>query len=347
MSNIFLNILLRSSKRESNYELLRLFAQFLIVLYHICYIWQGELAHSAFFRSICIFLHTGVVIFILLSGYFTIKASTKGLVKFLGIFIVYDLIEVAFNIADSKTIFDILKELLLISNTHYWFIKTYLFLYLISPFINRWLHTATQRERWYMLFVFSFIACYIATMGGDPTLKDGKNLVNFIFIYLVGYEISQFESRLYSISIYKLVVMLFALNSLLISSSFFFYDTIIGKLLLRLSFPYCSPFLLVNSVLIIIIFGRFKFKAPIINYMAESALAVYLIHGSRPIMPNIHTAVACAAQNITNSNILLLFLYAAYSLIVVFSCIFIDKLLTPLWLAINHLGRNLSGITSK
>ena len=62
------------TQRNSAFELLRILSQVFIVLYHICYIWQGkEYSNQPFFQAVSIPLHIGVVVFVLLSGYFTIK----------------------------------------------------------------------------------------------------------------------------------------------------------------------------------------------------------------------------------------------------------------------------------
>lgn len=127
----------KGRKRQSQYELLRLISQFYIVLYHICYMWQGSLKNNPFFQAIGIPLHIGVIIFVLLSGFFTINATSKGLIKLLGIFIVYDSSEIIYNLINTDSIRQSIKHLALLSDTHFWFIKTYLilFAYILYTFL--------------------------------------------------------------------------------------------------------------------------------------------------------------------------------------------------------------------
>lgn len=161
-----------------------------IVLYHICYIWQGkEYSSQAFFQAVSIPLHIGVVVFVLLSGYFTIKLRISGLVKLLGIFFVYCLPEVVYSVTTANGPLHVIRSLMFFSNSHFWFVKTYLYLFLVSPMINLWLKNASERQRWYMVAVFAFIACYMATSMGDKSLSTGKNLTNFIYFYLVGNQL--------------------------------------------------------------------------------------------------------------------------------------------------------------
>ena len=80
MINNFLrqNSKIAVNQRESSFELLRILSQVFIVLYHICYLWQGkEYSCQPFFQAVSTPLHIGVVVFVLLSGYFTIKLSKR------------------------------------------------------------------------------------------------------------------------------------------------------------------------------------------------------------------------------------------------------------------------------
>lgn len=90
------------------------------MLYHICYIWQGKVHSSQpFFQAVSIPLHIGVVIFVLLSGYFTIKLKASGAVKLLGIFGIYCLPEVIFSITESKDTLHTIRSLMIFSNSHF------------------------------------------------------------------------------------------------------------------------------------------------------------------------------------------------------------------------------------
>lgn len=69
--------------RESNYELLRLVAMFFIVLYHVLYFFIAPVDDSPLYRAMYLPLHVSVICFVLISGYFHIKPSLKGIVKLL------------------------------------------------------------------------------------------------------------------------------------------------------------------------------------------------------------------------------------------------------------------------
>lgn len=65
--------------RQSNFELLRIASMFMIIFYHLVFfIVAPANPDTPFWKSFQLALHIGVILFVLVSGYFGIKASTKG-----------------------------------------------------------------------------------------------------------------------------------------------------------------------------------------------------------------------------------------------------------------------------
>lgn len=332
-----------STQRNSAFELLRILSQVFIVLYHICYICQGKAYSSQpFFQAVSIPLHIGVVVFVLLSGYFTIKLKPSGLVKLLGIFIIYCLPEVIFSIAASKNVLHTIRSLMFFSNSHFWFVKTYLYLFLVSPMINLWLKHASERQRWYMVAVFAFVACYMAISKGDSSVTNGKNLTNFIYFYLVGNQLYYYRDRWMNIKTSKLLLCYVVFNIMILVLEYFMFGNIVGKIIKSLSFPYSSPMILVGAVMFFMIIGKQHIQSRFINYVATSSLAIYLIHGSRPYLPILHGGVCEYLQGVSGNNMILLGSYAIYTLIVIAACVCIDKCFTPVWNIINKTGKRLN-----
>lgn len=329
-------------QRNSAFELLRILSQVFIVLYHICYIWQGkENSSQPFFQAVSIPLHIGVVVFVLLSGYFTIKFKISGLVKLLAIFFVYCLPEVIYSVATAKDSLHAIRSLMFFSNSHFWFVKTYLYLFLVSPMINLWLNNASERQRWYMVAVFGFVSCYMAMTKGDTSMLNGKNLTNFIYFYLVGNQLYYYKDRWMTIKTGTLLLFYIAFSSLIMAVEYYMYGNVIGKIVKSLSFPYHSPLILVGAVMFFMIIGKQHIKSRFINYVAASSLAIYLIHGSRPYLPILHGEVCGYLQGVTDNNLYLFGSYMVYTLIVITACVVIDKCLTPVWNIINYTGKRL------
>lgn len=331
-------ILEKPKVRESNFELLRLFSQFCIVLYHLflLFVYPGS-NYNPVFKSIQIPLHIGVIIFVLLSGYFTIKPSSKRLIKVLSIFFVYSLSEIVYNLLLADNKHEIVSSLLFFSHTHFWFIRTYIYLFLISPLLNKFIESTTNRQFLYLLIVFAFISIYIGTIGSDNTLSDGKNLTNFIFLYLCGNAIRQFKSKL-SFSMCSLLISCVLLNAFLFFGHNLFHHNLLGKLIWSLSFPYSSPILLLNSVVFFLIFSKLRFQSHLVNSMAKSSLAIYLIHANRPYAIGLVETCSMWIYNHTSNCVTLLLELIILTVVVLLTCICIDKLLTPVWHLFEKLG---------
>ena len=313
-------------------------------LSYIIYAIYGRARNTAvqpFFQAVSIPLHIGVVVFVLLSGYFTIKLKVSGLVKLLGIFIIYCLPEVIYSVSTAKDLLHTVRSLMFFSNSHFWFVKTYLYLFLVSPMINLWLKHATERQRWYMVVVFGFVACYMAVSKGDASMSTGKNLTNFIYFYLVGNQLYYYRDRWMNIKTSRLLLFYLLFNVVILTLEYFMHGNVVGKIIKSLSFPYSSPLILIGAIMFFMIIGKQRIQSRFINYVAASSLAIYLIHGSRPYLPELHGVVCGYLQGITSYNSLLFLAYIVYTLIIITTCVCIDKCLTPVWNIINNTGRRL------
>ena len=70
--------------RQSNIELLRCFAMVCIIVYHMLCLTIVPLAPDVMlFKAVQIPLHIGVPLFFLISGYFGIRFSLRGLVRYI------------------------------------------------------------------------------------------------------------------------------------------------------------------------------------------------------------------------------------------------------------------------
>ena len=338
---------LSSNERQSNFELLRIISLIYIVLYHILLYFIYPTSHVVFFKSIQLLLHIGVINFVLISGFFGIKPSIKGIVKLLSLVLVYSIPEIVYNICHANNLKEVVKSFLFISHTHYWFIRTYLFLYLISPLLNLWIEKATIKQQLYLLLALSFICIYIGTTLGDNTLSNGKNVINFSFIYLIGNMINLKQNQLKKFTLKYCIILYVLLNLLLISSYYLMSTNIVGIFIWQLSFPYCSPLLIVNSILFFMIFLHLKVHSKAINYLSKSCLAIYLIHESTPFVLDTIGFVSKSLYFTINNSFFLLIVLVLFSVLIACVAIAIDKLLTPVWYCFNLLGDKLTHFVTR
>lgn len=88
------------------------------------------------FACIDIILHTAVIIFVLISGYFGIKLRIKTLVSLTLQVVFYSLILTLLGVYVFKIGYtiDIIKSLLPLSGNFYWFMTVCIELFVLSPF---------------------------------------------------------------------------------------------------------------------------------------------------------------------------------------------------------------------
>ena len=69
--------------RESNFELLRIIAMFAIIVSHLLLFFVCNKSEIVLYRALQLPLHIGVILFVLISGYYGIRTSLRGVCKLL------------------------------------------------------------------------------------------------------------------------------------------------------------------------------------------------------------------------------------------------------------------------
>lgn len=138
-----------SGPRQSNFELLRMFAMFLVLMTHANLVSLGlpsledfstyplNAFVRTFFESVAIVC---VNAFVLISGWFGIRPSVKGFLNFIfqcsfflfGLFIIFLILGKATFSAKG------IMEGLCLTRTN-WFIQSYIGLYILAPILNKFL----------------------------------------------------------------------------------------------------------------------------------------------------------------------------------------------------------------
>lgn len=326
--------------RESSFELLRIIAQYMIVFYHILLFIVYADTGSPIYKAMWLPLHIGVPLFVIISGYFGIKANVKRLIKLLGLVFVFQVpYLIISNIIGGErivgpdgggTLLDWVKILFFISGTPNWFMRTYLFLFLLSPIINSFIKDCSLQRRVYLILSLFFISHYVGILGFDSSLSDGKNAITFIFFYVIGDTIHKYEEKWMKIPGKFYLFSFILINILLISFFVLFQGRIWDVLFDRIFFKYNSIGLLINTILFLMAIGHYKFQSPVINRIAKASIAMYLL---QPyyflfIIPPIVTWL----YGITNmSTIPLTILLLVFTAILIILSWIIYEMLTPAW----------------
>lgn len=341
-----MNVVKYRKERQSGVELLRIIAMFLVLLIH-ANAWGEKWEYLNFDHSIgktitTILFQTlscvCVNIFVLISGWFGIQFSMKGLLKFLFqcMFFLFGIY--FFMIALGKTNFSIsgFAGCLMFLKWN-WFIKTYLVLYIMSPILNRFMAQTNERElRRLLILFYTFQTLYGWLTNGAAFFEYGQSVTSFVGLYLLAQYVRMYKfKRIEEYGGAKIIMlsigMFSALFFLTLFSVFYKVDFVTGKI-----FAYTSPCVILASLCLLILFviANKKFTNTKLNHsinqIAASSFAVFLLHTN-----------PCVFQEYYQSFFVGLFdnyiwqLFILYSLLtmlaVYFVAVVIDQLRIFLW----------------
>lgn len=291
--------------RKSNFELLRIISMLFIVIYHV--IVHGKVienSNNGTFSLIMEFIIFTVTIhvnlFILLTGYFQIKGkfnskklwSITNASLFYKITIMTILIIIKVIKIDKVTI---VQEISPVNINDYWFIKYYLYLYCISPFLNKLVNTLSKKDYLKMLIVLTILFTIIPYITGTKAFdNNGFTLYNFVYLYLIGgylklYDVK--ESHLFKTkSLVKYRLILITIFFICIISNFALYiiahklrpmGQILNEIFENVEFMsklYSNPIIIIQTISFFLLFETFNFKNKLINYISKLTFGIYLIH---------------------------------------------------------------------
>ena len=190
------------SQRSSNIELLRIVAMFLIVLHHYCvnsgFVEIIDPRHLTGNTLLIQFLSfggkVGVNIFFLISGFFMINSSMKWNKVLRLVFQIFSINVIIClflsALGYSYDYRDYLKMIPLLFSVPASFIASYMVIYLLSPIINKSLHTLSKSEFNYLLLILITYFCLFATF----LFQNTWHYVGWAFtMYCVGGYIKKYD----------------------------------------------------------------------------------------------------------------------------------------------------------
>lgn len=294
-----------SKTRESNIELLRILSMFMVMILHVDYAALGvptvaDAQNNAlptysriFFEilSIC-----SVNTFVLISGWFGIKASWKSLVAF-----IFQCIFIAWGIYAIMTFIGFIPfSLHNLDATFFvrsWFVQDYLGLYILTPALNLLIECSKRRHLQVLvgLLLLEFIYDFLST--GDMLFNSGYSIIHFVLLYLIARYI-----KLYGIPhfIQKYSLTIFFIVNLLVSIIQFVGIRHGVTYFFRLGI-YSSPAIIFAAICLLITFSKLNFQNSMINKIATASFAVYLIHTNPFILPDFFMKGAIYVYETTSS----------------------------------------------
>ena len=289
--------------RYSNFELLRIISMVMVLVIHVLICLPRpttEMVEGEPFKAICFYLTDAISIicvniFILISGWFGIKFDIVklGILLFQVLFFSISVWCVLFVINPERYLnIQSVSTILMLDHSDYWFIKSYLGLFLLSPLINTYIEHASRKQyQLVLLLLFSFQTIYgWLSIDGADWIAGGYSAFSFVCLYLLGRYLRIYGENFYfgrfhklnSIPTYYLVYIFMGIVIILIMLAFvvtYFGIPIEGRL-----FTYTNPLVILEACVLLLIFSRLRLKSVIINRVAASCLAIYLLHGNRLVL---------------------------------------------------------------
>lgn len=276
-------------ERNSGLDILRILAALMVVSEHmILYTDALELTASSLWGGVILLIRcldkVNVNLFILLSGYFLCEKNFKVSRIIYTIWDVqfYSVLSVIFvfiidNSIEFKTI---VKAFFPIISYNYWFASCYIGLLIIAPILNMIIHNLSS----YQLCV-AIILVYIALMiypdcyvkYADYTFGNGRNVIWFIILYLVGGFLKKCDLKQDIINRHKFLIIAAGVSVLYITK------LLKIELINKIIFANNSPIILLLAVTV---FEMFKNAAincspkvnKILKIFSTSAFGIYLLH---------------------------------------------------------------------
>lgn len=328
--------------RQANFELMRIFAMYLILLWHIKghFMADSDVYHPLVIKvtnliSSCISFH--VDLFILMTGYFGVRNNKKAIIKNLLLCTSYlwGLNLVSYFLNGS---FEFMEILFPISHGPWWFMTVYFILILIAPFLEKMFSTFHPKD-WYllMLTVLSLNIYFGHYQHLRIVYIMGYDLMNMVTVYCVGAFLRRpvlYEKYLYG-GAKKRLVFIFCL--------LLFLRIIVSKSYKVLNIDvdageYCAPLTILLAINVFLIFKRIKLKAcKGVLFFSSSAVAVYLITDYplvRQYLTYIYPRIYSEFCHNSIQGILFVLLTSVFLFV---ACVLIDKLRIVIFIIIKKI----------
>lgn len=260
--------------RNSNIEILRIISMAMILILHFVGATFGLPSRTqlldgdptavakALTEAVAI---VGVNCFVLISGYYGIRATWRGAFGYLFMCEFAALFVYAVRCIDRGGLADGLGQtLMVLSDTNLWFVPAYFVLYMLSPILNGGFAALRGRHLHLMLAVLAFINVYLGWYHGSIINRAGYSIMHLIFIYFIGYYIAHNATTLKRLP--SAVYLLLYCISVFVTA-------------LSMNYAYNSPSVLLSSAALFLTFATMRPRHSVaINWIASSVFMVYLLH---------------------------------------------------------------------
>jgi hypothetical protein len=229
--------------------------------------------------------------FILISGYYKMNFNFRKLFDlYTQVFFYSVVISAIFWLLKIEpiTIKEILRTVFPLVMGRWWFISIYILLFLLSPFINLALSNMDKKVHEQLIIILLIFNVILPSLNYTYFQDGGYGIENFIFLYCVGDYI-----RKYDIPKLNYILIYFASCFVLLGIIIFFkkYDIHINRLL-----SYNFILTEISAINLFLFFKNIKIQSLLINKVAASVFAIYLISDHPYIRNVLYTKILFTAH---------------------------------------------------
>lgn len=262
-------------KRDSRFEALRIFSMFLIVIYHYSYYgnWKTLTFSNQFARQ---FGQIGVCLFVFISGYFlsnerfNLKKQIKRICKLWIWVLVYSwcilLITYIFKIHSINLKLLVYSIFPILFNS-YWFVTSFIALMILVPLLNKLVNILSKSQLLTYIVLLTIISGVLPILNNVVSpFGEGHDVGVMMTCYLLAayvrtYKVNIKNSQLLGIIVLSLIIM--------------YIPVMLFNKGCRLGIG-LFPIIISTSVFILITRTK-KYYNPVINFVASSVFASYLV----------------------------------------------------------------------
>lgn len=338
MSSNISSAIAKSKIRQSNIELLRCVAMFMVLVLHANFKSFGgpdstDLISCPMASFIRVFFEmlsiVAVNVFVLISGWFGIRPSFKGFTKFIFQFLFFSVGIYVITILLGLTTFSIkgVAECFAFKADDYWFIPSYICLYIFSPVLNEFIDNADHNNiKRLLISFFCFQTLYSCLGNGGAFLMKGYSALSFMGLYILAglirknINLYKYNKRVY---LYGYLIISLVLTLAYLFFVYINWESIASRLIL-----YSNPLIILSALLLLLYFTKLKFSNKFINKAGLSCFAVYLFHCN----PNLFSDVFIRyIRNVANECFLSYLMIFGIVIIWFVIAILLDQVRIVLW----------------
>jgi len=326
--------------RDSNIELLRILSILLVMILHANYLAlepPSQAAISSSFGNAFIQVYIEALscvcvnIFILISGWFGIRFKIIRLAEivFQVLFIciaMYILLRVT-NLTKSMDIKE-WSQLFFIKSGGYWFVRAYIILYVFAPVLNTFVENCSRNQIKIFIFLFFILQSIYGFYHSDVWFSEGYSPLSFMGLYVIARFMRIYPNhymkcnRRIDISIYFVTSAFTAICAIFL--------TPLSAKGATIMFLYSSPLVIIASMYIFLFFTKIQFYNCVVNWIASSSFAVYLLHCSPHVFQPIYLDTISHWHE--TESVYLFISFTIGFIIVIFSfSIMLDKFRLKIW----------------